>query len=81
MSAGACFRLYTAWAYKNELEENTIPEVSTITLFFMLVLSNQLVIKHDMVINHMFVMSIAHDVCHVDLLLVLRVVYTLTLIR
>ncbi|KAF6039238.1 hypothetical protein EB796_002433 [Bugula neritina] len=28
VSAGKCFRLYTAWAYKNELEENTIPEGS-----------------------------------------------------
>ncbi|KAI9105400.1 pre-mRNA splicing factor [Phlyctochytrium arcticum] len=24
---GKCFRLYTAWAYQNELEENTIPEI------------------------------------------------------
>lgn len=27
VSAGKCFRLYTAWAYNHELEENTIPEV------------------------------------------------------
>ncbi|PFX22246.1 putative pre-mRNA-splicing factor ATP-dependent RNA helicase mog-4 [Stylophora pistillata] len=27
VAAGNCFRLYTAWAYKNELEENTIPEI------------------------------------------------------
>lgn len=24
---GKCFRLYTEWAYKNELEENTVPEI------------------------------------------------------
>ncbi|KND01288.1 uncharacterized protein SPPG_03097 [Spizellomyces punctatus DAOM BR117] len=24
---GKCFRLYTAWAYQNELEENTVPEI------------------------------------------------------
>lgn len=24
---GKCFRLYTAWAYQNELEENTTPEI------------------------------------------------------
>jgi len=24
---GKCFRLYTAWAYKNELEDQPIPEV------------------------------------------------------
>ncbi|KAJ3302191.1 hypothetical protein HDV03_005249 [Kappamyces sp. JEL0829] len=27
VSAGKCFRLYTAWAYQNELEENTVPEI------------------------------------------------------
>lgn len=30
VAAGKCFRMYTAWAYKNELEDNTIPEVTTI---------------------------------------------------
>ncbi|KAJ8601279.1 hypothetical protein CTAYLR_007750 [Chrysophaeum taylorii] len=24
---GTCFRLYTAWAYQHELEENTVPEI------------------------------------------------------
>ncbi|KAJ3039676.1 hypothetical protein HDV00_012020 [Rhizophlyctis rosea] len=24
---GKCFRLYTAWAYQNELEENTVPDI------------------------------------------------------
>ena len=28
VAAGKCFRLFTAWAYHNEMEENTIPEVS-----------------------------------------------------
>lgn len=28
VAAGKCFRLYTAWAYKHELEDNTIPEVN-----------------------------------------------------
>ena len=32
VAAGKCFRMYTAWAYKNELEDNTIPEVTTIYL-------------------------------------------------
>ena len=30
VAAGKCFRMYTAWAFKNELEDNTIPEVTTI---------------------------------------------------
>ncbi|KAK9888360.1 hypothetical protein WA026_000614 [Henosepilachna vigintioctopunctata] len=32
VAAGKCFRLYTAWAYKHELEENTIPEIQRINL-------------------------------------------------
>lgn len=32
VAAGKCFRLYTAWAYKNELEENTIPEIQRTNL-------------------------------------------------
>ncbi len=27
VSAGKCFRLYTALAFQNELEDNTIPEI------------------------------------------------------
>lgn len=34
VSAGKCFRLYTAWAFKNELEENSIPEVRIWTGIF-----------------------------------------------
>lgn len=29
---GKCFRLYTAWAYKQELEDNTVPEIQRINL-------------------------------------------------
>ncbi|XP_037958646.1 probable pre-mRNA-splicing factor ATP-dependent RNA helicase mog-4 [Teleopsis dalmanni] len=29
---GKCFRLYTAWAYKHELEDSTIPEIQRINL-------------------------------------------------
>lgn len=32
MAAGKCFRLYTAWAYKHELEDNTVPEIQRINL-------------------------------------------------
>lgn len=32
VAAGKCFRLYTAWAYKHELEENTVPEIQRINL-------------------------------------------------
>ncbi|KAJ3109118.1 hypothetical protein HDU96_007328 [Phlyctochytrium bullatum] len=29
---GKCFRLYTAWAYQNELEEDTVPEIQRTNL-------------------------------------------------
>uniref|UniRef100_A0A182Q239 RNA helicase n=1 Tax=Anopheles farauti TaxID=69004 RepID=A0A182Q239_9DIPT len=32
VAPGKCFRLYTAWAYENELEDNTIPEIQRINL-------------------------------------------------
>lgn len=32
VSPGKCFRLYTAWAFKNELEDNTIPEIQRTNL-------------------------------------------------
>lgn len=31
-SAGKCFRLYTAWSYANELEDNTVPEIQRTNL-------------------------------------------------
>jgi pre-mRNA-splicing factor ATP-dependent RNA helicase DHX16 len=31
-SAGKCFRLYTAWAYQHELEDNTVPEIQRTNL-------------------------------------------------
>ena len=27
VSPGKCFRLYTLWSFKNELEDNTVPEI------------------------------------------------------
>lgn len=32
VAPGKCFRLYTAWAYKNELDDNTIPEIQRVNL-------------------------------------------------
>ncbi|KAJ1514448.1 putative pre-mRNA-splicing factor ATP-dependent RNA helicase dhx16 [Coelomomyces lativittatus] len=32
LGPGKCFRLYTSWAYENELEENTIPEIQRTNL-------------------------------------------------
>lgn len=32
VGAGKCFRLFTKWAYNNELEENTVPEIQRTNL-------------------------------------------------
>jgi len=32
VAAGKCFRLFTAWAYQHELEDNTIPEIQRVHL-------------------------------------------------
>ncbi|XP_015781179.1 pre-mRNA-splicing factor ATP-dependent RNA helicase DHX16-like [Tetranychus urticae] len=32
VAAGKCFRLFTAWAYQNELEDNTVPEIQRVHL-------------------------------------------------
>ncbi len=32
VSAGKCFRLYTALAYQHELEDNTVPEIQRTNL-------------------------------------------------
>eukprot|EP00299_Pterocystis_sp_00344_P002476 c12799_g1_i1.p1 GENE.c12799_g1_i1~~c12799_g1_i1.p1 ORF type:complete len:461 (-),score=117.84 c12799_g1_i1:61-1332(-) len=32
VTAGKCFRLFTAWAYQHEMEENTIPEIQRTNL-------------------------------------------------
>lgn len=32
VAAGKCFRLYTAWAYKHEMEETTVPEIQRTNL-------------------------------------------------
>ena len=32
VAPGKCFRLYTAWSYRHELEDNTIPEIQRVNL-------------------------------------------------
>uniref|UniRef100_A0A183D6A9 RNA helicase n=1 Tax=Gongylonema pulchrum TaxID=637853 RepID=A0A183D6A9_9BILA len=45
---GKCFRLYTAWAYKNELEDQPIPEIQRINLGNVVLMLKSLGI-HDLV--------------------------------
>eukprot|EP01134_Creolimax_fragrantissima_P004513 CFRG4513T1 len=42
VAAGKAFRLFTAWAYKNELEESTIPEIQRTNLSFVVLLLKSL---------------------------------------
>ena len=32
LSVGKCFRLYTAWSFENELDDNTVPEIQRTNL-------------------------------------------------
>ena len=32
VAAGKCFRLYTAWAFKHEMEDSTVPEIQRTNL-------------------------------------------------
>lgn len=48
VSAGKCFRLYTAWAFQNELEPNTIPEIQRTNLGNVVLLLKSLGI-HDLI--------------------------------
>ena len=47
-SPGKCFRLYTAWAYQHELEDNTVPEIQRTNLGNVVLLLKSLGI-HDLV--------------------------------
>jgi len=44
-SAGKCFRLFTAWAYQHELDDNTIPEIQRTNLGNVVLLLKSLGIK------------------------------------
>ncbi|KAJ3222264.1 hypothetical protein HK099_002496 [Clydaea vesicula] len=45
---GKCFRLYTAWAFQNELEENTVPEIQISNLSSVVLLLKSLGINDMM---------------------------------
>ncbi|KAH9307533.1 hypothetical protein KI387_035444, partial [Taxus chinensis] len=45
---GKCFRLYTAWSYQNEMEDNTIPEIQRTNLSNVVLMLKSLGI-HDLI--------------------------------
>ena len=48
VAAGKCFRLYTAWSYKSEREENTVPEIQRVNLGNVVLLLKSLGINDPM---------------------------------
>ncbi|XP_053377201.1 pre-mRNA-splicing factor ATP-dependent RNA helicase DHX16-like [Mercenaria mercenaria] len=71
VSAGKCFRLYTAWAYKNELEDNTIPEIQRTNL------GNVVLLLKSLGINDLIHFDFMDPPPHETLVLALEELYAL----
>nr|XP_054769577.1 pre-mRNA-splicing factor ATP-dependent RNA helicase DHX16-like [Lytechinus pictus] len=71
VAAGKCFRLYTAWAFKNELEENTIPEIQRTNL------GNVVLLLKSLGINDLIHFDFMDPPPHETLVLALEQLYAL----
>ncbi|GFR75215.1 pre-mRNA-splicing factor ATP-dependent RNA helicase PRP16 [Elysia marginata] len=71
VSAGKCFRLYTAWAYKNELEENSVPEIQRTNL------GNVVLLLKSLGINDLLNFDFMDPPPHETLVLALEQLYAL----
>lgn len=71
VAAGKCFRLYTAWAYKHELEDNTTPEIQRINL------GNAVLILKALGINNLIQFDFLDPPPHETLVLALEQLYAL----
>ncbi|XP_050406181.1 pre-mRNA-splicing factor ATP-dependent RNA helicase DHX16 isoform X1 [Patella vulgata] len=71
VAAGKCFRLYTAWAYKNELEDNTIPEIQRTNL------GNVVLLLKSLGINDLINFDFMDPPPHETLVLALEQLYAL----
>ncbi|BFZ20424.1 hypothetical protein BsWGS_23462 [Bradybaena similaris] len=71
VSAGKCFRLYTAWAYKNELEDNSIPEIQRTNL------GNVVLLLKSLGINDLLNFDFMDPPPHETLVLALEQLYAL----
>ena len=71
VSAGKCFRLFTAWAYKNELEDNTIPEIQRTNL------GNVVLLLKSLGINDLIHFDFMDPPPHETLVLALEQLYAL----
>lgn len=71
VAAGKCFRLYTAWAYKNELEDNSIPEIQRTNL------GNVVLLLKSLGINDLIHFDFMDPPPHETLVLALEQLYAL----
>jgi len=71
VAAGKCFRLYTAWAYQHELEENPVPEIQRVNL------GNVVLLLKSLGINDLIHFDFLDPPPHETLVLALEQLYAL----
>ncbi|XP_029441460.1 pre-mRNA-splicing factor ATP-dependent RNA helicase DHX16 isoform X2 [Rhinatrema bivittatum] len=71
VAAGRCFRLYTAWAYKNEMEDSTVPEIQRTNL------GNVVLLLKSLGINDLIRFDFMDPPPHETLVLALEQLYAL----
>ncbi|KAK7575545.1 hypothetical protein V9T40_011831 [Parthenolecanium corni] len=71
VAAGKCFRLYTAWVYKNELEDNPVPEIQRVNL------GNVVLILKALGINNIINFDFLDPPPHESLVIALEQLYAL----
>ncbi|XP_018416161.1 PREDICTED: putative pre-mRNA-splicing factor ATP-dependent RNA helicase DHX16 isoform X1 [Nanorana parkeri] len=71
VAAGKCFRLYTAWAYKNEMEETSVPEIQRTNL------GNVVLLLKSLGINDLIHFDFMDPPPHETLVLALEQLYAL----
>uniref|UniRef100_A0A8C5QM52 RNA helicase n=1 Tax=Leptobrachium leishanense TaxID=445787 RepID=A0A8C5QM52_9ANUR len=71
VAAGKCFRLYTAWAYMNEMEDTTVPEIQRTNL------GNVVLLLKSLGINDLIHFDFMDPPPHETLVLALEQLYAL----
>ncbi|KAM8952383.1 pre-mRNA-splicing factor ATP-dependent RNA helicase DHX16 [Pelodytes ibericus] len=71
VAAGKCFRLYTAWAYKNEMEDSAVPEIQRTNL------GNVVLLLKSLGINDLIHFDFMDPPPHETLVLALEQLYAL----
>uniref|UniRef100_A0A667WGD5 Pre-mRNA-splicing factor ATP-dependent RNA helicase DHX16 n=1 Tax=Myripristis murdjan TaxID=586833 RepID=A0A667WGD5_9TELE len=74
VAAGKCFRLYTAWAFKHEMEETTVPEIQRTNLGNVLLLKT---LNKRLCINDLIHFDFMDPPPHETLVLALEQLYAL----